>query len=303
MHRTFLRAIAAVGFLTSMAAHATECDNYQTAHPDWLWCDSFESDSAIDANYFDVNRATGRMSLSTEAPFDGNTSLKSAYAQGQQDAGSIKLSLGATPVSPKRFTDQKFDQLYWRFYMKVSSNWTGQGFKVSRGTVFTASDWRQAAIGHLWEDSETGTGMGLDPVSGVVGSTVVTTKYNDFDHMTWLGKKNGPFQMYGAANRDKWTCVEMRMKLNTPGASDGVLSFSVNGTLQAEANNLNFRGSYTTYGINAILLESFIGGNGAPQNQSRWFDNFVVSKQPIGCMGSTPPATVKPNPPTNVRTQ
>ena len=301
MSKLFTGAIAAALLLSSMGARAaTECDNYQTAHPDWLWCDSFETDN-LDANYFDVNRASGRMTISTEAPFDGNASLKSAYAQGQQDAGSVKLSLGATPVSPKRFTDQKFDQLYWRVYMKVSSNWTGQGFKVSRGTIFTASDWRQAAIGHLWEDSDTGTGMGLDPVSGVVGSTVVTTKYNDFDHMTWLGKRNGAFQMYGTANRDKWTCVEVRMKLNAPGASDGVLSFSVNGTPQAEAANLNFRGSYSTYGINAILLESFIGGNGAPQNQSRWFDNFVVSKQPIGCKGAAP-VSKKPNPPTDVRT-
>jgi hypothetical protein len=283
------------------AAYATECDNYQSAHPEWLWCDSFESDSAIDANYFDVNRASGRMALSNEAPFDGSYSLKSSYVAGQQDAGSIKLSLGATPVSPKRYTDRKFDDLYWRFYMKVSNNWVGQAFKVTRGTVFTASDWRQAAIGHLWEDSPTGLGMGLDPVSGVKGSTVVTTKYNDFNNMTWLGKRDGAFQMYGTANRNKWTCVEMHMKLNTPGKSDGVLAFSVNGAQQASATSLDFRGSYTTYGINAILLESFIGGNGAPQNQARYFDNFVVSTQPIGCSGAAP--VVRPNPPTNVKVQ
>jgi hypothetical protein len=303
MSSRFARALACFAFLSALcaqAAQATECDNYQTAHPEWLWCDSFESDAAIDSNYFDVNRASGRMALSTEAPFDGAYSLKSSYATGQQDAGSIKLSLGATPVAPKRYTDKKFDELYWRFYMKTSSNWVGQAFKVSRGTVFTASDWRQAAIGHLWEDGDTSLGMGLDPVRGVVGSTVVTTKYNDFNNMTWLGKKNGPFQMYAADNRGKWTCVEVRMKLNTPGLSDGVLAFSVNGQSQAQATNLNFRGSYTTYGINAILMESFIGGSGAPQNQARWFDNFVVSTQPIGCAGAAP---VKPNPPTNVKAQ
>ena len=233
MSTRFARAFACLFLLSAIslrAAQATECDNYQSAHSEWLWCDSFESDSAIDANYFDVDRAGGRMAISNEGPFDGSYSLKSTYAAGQQNAGSIKLSLGATPVAPKRYTDKKFDELYWRFYMKTSSNWTGQAFKVTRGTVFTASDWRQAAIGHLWEDSETGVGMGLDPVSGVQGSTVVTTKYNDFNNMTWLGKKNGTFQMYAAANRDKWTCVEVRMKLNTPGASDGVLSYSVNGT-------------------------------------------------------------------------
>jgi len=303
----FTRAAACFSFLVSIwvhPVHATECDNYQSAHPAWLWCDSFESDTAIDANYFDVNRANGRMSLSTNSPFDGSHSLQMEYDTGQVDSGGIKLSLGATPVAPKRYTSQKFDELYWRFYMKTSSNWIGQPMKVTRAVVFAGSNWSEAAIGHLWEDTETSLGLGLDPVSGVVGSTVVTTKYNDFANMTWLGKHNGAFQMYAPDNRNKWTCIEVHMKLNTPGKADGVLAFSVNGQQQAQGTNLNFRGSYTTYGINGIFLEGWIN-SGAPQLQYRWFDNFVVSTQPIGCAaagGATPTATV-PNPPTNVTVQ
>lgn len=288
-----------LAFAACELAHAAECDNYQTVHPEWLWCDGFESAAALNSDYFDVNLASGRMALSGESPYEGDFSLKSNYAAGQQDAGSIKLSFGATPVAPKRFTNRNFDEVFWRFYMKTSDNWVGQAYKVTRATVFTAPDWRQAAIGHLWEDGDNSLGMGLDPVSGVVGGTVVTTKYNDFNNMTWLGKRNGAFQMYAPANRGKWTCIEVHMKLNTPGASDGVMSFSVNGQTQATASNLNFRGSYTTYGINAIMLESFIGSSGAPQNQARWFDNFVVSTQAIGC-GSAP---ARPNPPTDFRVQ
>ena len=284
--------------------HATECDNYQSAHPQWLWCDSFESDTAINSNYFDVDRAGGRMTLSTDSFFDGSHSLQMQYVPGQSDSGSLKLSLGATPVSPLRYTSQKFDEVYWRFYMKTSSNWIGQPMKVTRAIVFAASDWREAAIGHLWEDSTTSLGLGLDPASGVVGSTVTTVGYNDFTHLAWLGKANGAFQMYAPSNANKWTCIELHMKLNTPGKSDGVLAFSVNGQQQAQAANLNFRGSYTTYGINAIMLEGYVN-SGAPQVQYRWFDNFVVSTQPIGCAagGSSPTAAVVPNPPTNVTVQ
>lgn len=286
-------------FLWTQFGNAGECDDYLNSHPDWLWCDSFESQSVIEREYFDVNWAGGRLTLSNEAPFEGTYALKSNFAAGQQDAGSIKLSLGATPVSPKRFTDRKFDEIHWRFYMKTSDNWEGQAFKVTRATIFAASDWRQAAIGHLWEDGSTGLGMGLDPVSGVVGSTVVTTKYNDFDHMTWLGKKNGAFQVYGPENRGKWTCVEVSMKLNTPGLSDGAMTFSVNGKVQATSDKLNWRGSYSTYGINAIMLESYMGGNGAPKSQARWFDNFVVSTKPIGCKASAS----TPNPPSGFTVQ
>jgi len=79
--------------------------------------------------------------------------------------------------------------------MKTSSNWIGQPMKVTRAIVFAASDWSEAAIGHLW---------------------------------------------------------------------------------------------------------------GAPQIQYRWFDNFVVSTQPIGCTaagGTSPTPAVVPNPPTNVTVQ
>jgi hypothetical protein len=291
---------AAAACLLATGAHAAqplECANWQSAHPEWLWCDDFESDSSLEQNYFDVERADGRLKVATDAAFGGGASLKGTYIPSDPHAGSIKLSLGATPVAPKRYTDQKFDEVYWRFYMRTSTNWTGNAYKVTRATVFSASNWSQAAIGHLWDDSPSKLGMALDPVSGVVGSTVVTTKYNDFDNMKWLGKVDGPTQVYAPENRGVWTCVEVHMKLNTPGASDGLLEYWVNDKSEAQAKNLNFRGSYTQYGINAVLMENY-RNEPAAQSQDRYFDNFVVSKQRIGCVGSSP---VRPNPPTNVK--
>lgn len=297
--RSLLFACAAAACLPHMvSAGALECTNWQQAHPEWLWCDDFESDAALEQNYFDVERVNGRLRVVSDSAFGGTGSLRGTYAPGNASAGSVKLSLGRTPVAPKRYTDRDFNELYWRFYMKTSSNWTGNAFKVSRATIFAGSNWSQAAIGHLWEDSATSLGMGIDPVSGVRGSQVVTTKYNDFDNMTWLGKRNGTTQVYAPENRDKWMCVEVHMKLNTPGQSDGTFAFWVNDKLEAQATNLNWRGSYTAYGINAIFLENY-SGSSISQNQDRYFDNFVVSKARIGCQGQT--STPKPNPPTNVR--
>ena len=140
--------------------------------------------------------------------------------------------------------------------------------------------------------------MGLDPASGVSGSTVVTTQYNDFPNLRWLGKMNGTTQVYSSAYRDKWVCVEVHMKLNTPGQSNGQFAFWVDDHLEAQSSTLNWRGSYTTYGINAIMLENFTNA-GAPQQQDRYFDNFIVSTQRVGCAGAAP-ATKVPNPPTGV---
>ena len=88
----------------------------------------------------------------------------------------------------------------------------------------------------------------------------------------------------------------MHVKLNDLGQSNGVEEFWIDGHLEAKRTNLNFIGSYDGYGINAIFFENYIN-NGAPQAQSRYWDNLVVSTQPIGCMG---PAAAVP-PPQNLR--
>ena len=51
---------------------------------------------------------------------------------------------------------------------------------------------------------------------------------------------------------------------------------------QPEAVSLNWVGRFDSYGINAIFLENYWNG-GAPQDQQRYLDNFVVSTARIGC--------------------
>jgi hypothetical protein len=281
---TWLRALGAALFCCAahdaLATHALECPDWQRLHPHWLWCDDFESSASLESDYFDVNRASGRLGVVGDTAYGGTHSLRNAFIKGETDSGSLKLSVGATPVHPKLFPERKFDELYWRFYLRTGANWVGQPLKVSRAAIIAATNWSQAAIGHLWEGH--GLGLGLDPVTGVQGSTVVTTQWNDFDHMRWLGKADGTLQIYAPENRGTWFCVEVHMKLNTPGRSDGVFEFWIDGTPQARKDALNWRGSYTGYGINVVTLEGWVNG-GAPQTQNRYFDNFVVSTERIGC--------------------
>ena len=126
--------VLACGVVRAATAGELECRDWQTHHPEWLWCDDFESDEALEKNYFDVDRAGGRFGVATESAFGGQGALKAIYVPGAASAGGIKLSLGKTPVAPKRYTDRNFDDLYWRFYMKVGASWVGQADKVSRAT-------------------------------------------------------------------------------------------------------------------------------------------------------------------------
>jgi hypothetical protein len=159
--------------------------------------------------------------------------------------------------------------------------------------IFADSNWTQAAIGHIWENSS--LGLKTEPVSLVSGDTVTSQHYNDFENMKWLGGKSGNLEIFAAENADKWQCIEVRMALNTPKQSDGALEFWINDQLQASSSGLDFRGNYTKYGINAIFIENYVNP-GAPKKQSRYIDNLVISKQRIGCHTTTN-ITAPPLPP------
>ena len=51
-------------------------------------------------------------------------------------------------------------------------------------------------------------------------------------------------------------CVEARAKLNTPGQKDGLNQLWIDGKLETERRNLDWRGTFTERGINAVFLEA-----------------------------------------------
>ncbi|MHC4738634.1 MAG: hypothetical protein ACYS9Y_06995, partial [Planctomycetota bacterium] len=105
--------------------------------------------------------------------------------------------------------------------------------------------------------------------------------YNDFPHMDWLGNLAGVTPIFDSVHDGIWYCVESHVKLNNPGVSNGIQEFWIDGNLEARRDYLNFVSSYTDYAINAVLFENY-WNSGSPQLQERYFDNIVVSTQPIG---------------------
>ena len=299
-HWTYLQAISICLLLLLTApvkGAALECQNWQNDNPDWLWCDDFESEAALDAAYFEVNRASGLMTISNEASFGGTNALRSEWVPGGSEFGNVKLSIGRTPVSPTLAPNQDFSEIYWRFYTMIDSRWSGPANKTSRITIFSKSNWSQAAIGHLWMGNDGDLSLSIDPASGVgsdpSSTTAVTNGYNDFNNLSWLGLRKGNTQIFHPSYRQRWVCVETRVKLNSPGNSDGVFEFWVDDGLEASRTDLNWRSSYQDYGLNAIFLENY-RGNGPAQAQARFFDNFVVSTSRIGCLNNTAASIPKP---------
>ncbi len=248
-----------------------------------IWYDDF--------NGPEKKYAEGKSPLDERVSFGGEgKSLRLLYEKGSRGVGGRKLFFGDTPTysrsAPRR--GESFDEVYWRIYVKHQPGWKGAPAKMSRATVMASEKWTQAMIAHVW--SGRGDSLTLDPASGVRGGQVVTRKYNDFERLKWLGNRPASrFPIHATSESGYWVLVESRAKLNTPGKSDGINQLWIDGRLECERRNLNWRGSYTKHGINAVFLEAY-WNQGSPVTQSRWYDNFVVSTRPIG------PVVCSPNP-------
>ena len=258
--------------------HSIEISEFQPQEndSDVIWYDDFNQER----KYLE---SSGEIDYS-ESFSKGGGAMKAGFKKGDVEGeGGRKLAFGDFPNGSMVVKKGKhFDEIYWRIYVKHQYGWEGAPFKMSRATSIVSEKWQQAMIAHVWSGKD--NSLTLDPASGVYGQSdsIITTGYNDFKNLKWLG--NNPcstFQISSGAESGYWVLVEASAKLNTPGKSDGSCRLWIDGRLEAERTNLNFRGSYVGHGINAVFLESYWNG-GACKTEGRWYDNFIVSTKPIG---------------------
>jgi hypothetical protein len=270
--------------------NAGECDRMND-HPEWIFCDDFESTGPMVApgRYFEYGDNGGDCVVMDSLGLDGSRGLRVVFQKDEVGAGGMKLAFGRNPNGYMRKgirPNDNFREIYYRQYLKMQAGWEGNPAKLSRATVFTSSsDWSQAMIAHLWSDGN--YHLLLDPVRCVDDQgSVKCIGYNDFPHMSWLGNKSGVTPIFATDHSGVWYCVEMHVKLNDPGQSNGLCEFWIDGNLEARRDNLNFVGTYTGYAINAVFFENY-WNSGSIKEQERYFDNIVVSTQPIGAYNST----------------
>jgi uncharacterized protein YjdB len=271
------------------AASASEC---ATPRPGWIWCDDFEQDRL--SRYFEYDAVGGNFVRATGVGVGGSMGMRGRWTvvgQTEATAGSLKLAFGRTPQAYFRPVDAgtaDYREIYWRLYVRHQPGWVGGGAdKMSRATVFASnSTWAQAMIAHVWSGQAPGPHQNLlviDPATGTDDSgNLVTTKYNDFANLRWLGAARSTTPIFDANHVGQWYCVEARVKLNDAGQANGIFQMWINGTLEAQKTGLNWLGAFNAYGINAVFVENYWNA-GTPQPQERYFDGFIVSTQPIGC--------------------
>ena len=276
--------------LISTTVHAQTPVVEECARPaaEWIWCDDFEQDRS--AFYFEVHRAGGSFTRELEAGVSQSAGMRARFATGQVNAGALHLAFGRTPAPYFRPVDdgtRDYREIYWRVWVRTDADWEGGGgYKLSRATVFAESSWAQAMIAHVWAGRGGGVRSNylvLDPATGTdPRGALRTRKFNDFERLRFIGSRRGGTPLFGEAGAGKWHCVEAGVMLNDPGRSNGRFVLWVNGMEDARLDTVNWLGMYSAFGVNAVFLENYWNG-GAPREQSRYFDNLVVSTARIGC--------------------
>ncbi|MGB4833569.1 MAG: hypothetical protein WBP40_00900 [Candidatus Moraniibacteriota bacterium] len=292
-----------IAFSVAASSGANECTNWQSAHPTWIWCDDFETDQS--ASWWDYNPGgAAAFARSAGNGYSGSYSMRATFPNttGAASGGDFKIVFGDTAYTPNVKSSTDVTELYWRAWIKNSSNWQpGDGWKFTRAVGCASSSGycpNQSFMSHWWMSNASYSNfLGVDPASGVSGSSVVTTTWNDFAHFTWLGADGGSIPVMGSARANTWQCIEGHLKLNALGASDGVQELWVDSTLDAQATGLNLRGSYAgTYnGINLFSVENYENAGLAITGRIRDWDNLVLATTRVGCTldgggDTTPPA-------------
>jgi hypothetical protein len=93
----------------------------------------------------------------------------------------------------------------------------------------------------------------------------------------------GPVNQYTKMPRGRWVTIELQVKMNTPGQADGICRVWMDSVLVIDQPR-NWNG---TTGLlwQRCINQTWYGGNeqkwAAPQNQSIYFDNFIVAESRI----------------------
>lgn len=268
---------------------------------------------------FEGSLASIRSSWGNSTP--GNISLVSDVPPGSPGSQAIRLDAAAGGTGYLfHQLPQNHDELYFRYYVKYEG-----------GTYHHAG----GMIGGY--DPPTSYPQGDAGLKGVRpnGDRLLNFSYEALtnlptDHMdtyvNWIDMQGADFQgqYYGRLfledldipHYDQWTCVEMRLKMNTPaGQKNGEWQLWVDGNEVAnmvpgspagywdsagnwhfDAGSPGFQGfqwrDTSSLGLNWVKVQNFDATGRV------WVDDVVVSTERVGCNGQAAPPPPPPPPPT-----
>ncbi|MEM9460578.1 MAG: hypothetical protein AAGF11_40795 [Myxococcota bacterium] len=252
----------------------------------WIFCEDFEllSDPADVA--LDYQELDGAFTLVDNVGASGHHAMEVHYREGEEAAGRMVLSFGASPIDhggrPSFASEESFPEIYWRVRVMTAPGWPDVGpGQLTRTLSFADETWSEAVVAHL---RSVGGDVVMEavPVTCVSDDEVACAGFDDQGSLEPLGPLPGQAPIYAEPESGQWHCIEGHLALNDPGLANGVLEFWIDEQWQAGSSDLDLRGRWTDYAINALVIDNHWPG-GAPAPLYRWIDDIVISSEPIGC--------------------
>jgi len=347
MSRMKLAVCLVLGLIATMAASAYAVGGYfnssepgcDGSDPNVLFCDDFETkaDGSKPGQWYSLNADAANASggiLTKSKGWAGTI-----YANPIAPAGAVDCSPGITPfgscaatsgvldgsVGGRNMADHGFaggvevQELWVRWYYKPSPGMKFSGQKVldanracgaggGCGGIFWWGFGYNIGAGGLSSSPDIAFAIGTGNPSG--------SKICDPTQSGWYGeicRQNvGANQM---ATPGHWNFYELHVKLNTPGATNGVVEMYVNDcgasgtsctgtpTLRMRHTQVDFGKTASNGGMGTLWFENWSNSPAGGSIGQEWYDQIKVSKVgPIGYAGSggtQPPPGMAPSAPTS----
>ena len=87
----------------------------------------------------------------------------------------------------------------------------------------------------------------------------------------------------------QWNKIKYRLKLNDLGQNNGLFQLWINDALKCDYSNMNFRGNYSKYGWNHLMM-SMHANPSHPQSQWVSRDNIQIVRDEISIDSTRPPS-------------
>jgi hypothetical protein len=183
------------------------------------------------------------------------------------------------------------DEVYYRFYLKLSKGWgwTGRNYHPHLTHFMTTenSEYHGPAASHLT--------LYVEPVNGKLRLAATDIQNQNMPHGLTQGELKGGYngKFYDSEevlfNDDQWHCIEAYFKLNTLDLEndrpnpDGIVRGWFDNELVVDHSDVILRSTdFPEMEINQFLMAPYFGPGLLPHAQKLWIDELAVGNQRIG---------------------
>lgn len=304
--------------LAPATAGASECD---APSPQWLMCEDFESGDLGWVDWFDQSPWTEcagcpdgvndpdriRLEQDESLAHDGQWSLTTPGTSANFTGGTLRYA-SCEGGQSSGCTLEGHDELYFRTWVRLDAAHDYVHHFLGIGGTRPDQYWEANGNAGCRPNGERWAGTRVDLNSdhelffytyfpdmncdsgGYCSGQYATDICNGCANID-MPCSDGPECCWGnhfspeapvVLQTETWTCIEMMMRLNTPGQSDGAMAFWVDDELGHEVDGMAWR-DVPELQLNRAMLEHFIDSDDTDHPNQAWFDDVIVSTERIGC--------------------